>query len=227
MLGYNISATASILLQLCIATIVGSLTLVSIIRLRTKHPQLIYTLFYLYSLMLCLGVVAIYLKAKTIGVAPPSEDTLIDHIFTFLSSLFDIGTDIEVLFFVSFLTIVPQLLTYIVAGIFGCAVAPRFVRTIFQYCVFSIAKTTICFAGFSCGIILMVFFEHGDINVGTFFFDTLLMKWTKFIAISGFPFCIVYCYYIITSFNVDNASPRLAHINKFMTRFSNAYNVAN
>jgi hypothetical protein len=195
--GGTITSTEA-LLQVIIIVFSLTISFFSITRLRINHSALIYTLWYIYSLTFCIGLVIGYLNPQQIGVKDAQTSPLVMDAYVLLTSIFNIRDDLALVLFLVFITIAPQLITYVVSGLFGCAAAPRYVSIVVKYCVFSVVKTTIGFSGFTTGFFLaFILSVHA-----TVFFDTItlsntpLMIFTEAFWTVGCPFVILYLYYV-------------------------------
>ncbi|MBR1086595.1 hypothetical protein JQ621_03810 [Bradyrhizobium manausense] len=116
-------------------------------RLRKQHASELYLIWYINSLFfllfLALEIVAAKNNARLHAVCTPYEATcaaVVDYLTNAKNELILIGAIVGVF-------IGPQLLTYLLAGISGAAIAPKFVWHIEQFVVWSLIKFIAALAG--------------------------------------------------------------------------------
>jgi hypothetical protein len=125
---------------------------VSIIILRREHAHHVHNLWYIFFLtVICYSVLLIYLF-----------DTNGDH--TSAMNLFDLyvpfATDVKGEFYlvtgIVVLGILPQVISFIISGIFGCGSPPVLVSTITKITIFSLLKFLCILAGITTGTFVVL-----------------------------------------------------------------------
>src|ERR1700726_2989847 len=104
----------------------------SIGSVRREHPHHVHTLWYVFSLTLCSMSVLffyIYENARSIQSTPLSG--LPGRIAVMLmNASMDVWEELYILMTFSALLILPQILSYLISGIFGCGSPPVLVSTV-------------------------------------------------------------------------------------------------
>jgi len=115
----------NIIFNACVAVlIILPILLLSINALKTYHPQHVFALWYAFSFGLCAVAVALVYCGNL-----PAEDEN-DRIgyYGILLNYGDYVTNVKDEFFIVaafvVVTVVPQILSYVLSGIFGCASSP-------------------------------------------------------------------------------------------------------
>jgi hypothetical protein len=108
--------------------------------LRRNHPGEVYAIWYAWSfffiLFLGLGFIANSNNISIVDVCGTRKDAC----SSIYKTLTDIGEELEFLTTIVTLALVPQLLTYLISGLFGTASAPRFVQQTQMIAVWGMIK---------------------------------------------------------------------------------------
>jgi hypothetical protein len=114
----------------------------SILFVRRDHPDHVHTLWYIFSLTLCLVSLLFYYIFKN---ATSIQDTLLSGMpgkiaVVFMNTSMDVREELYLLGALSALLILPQIMSYLISGIFGCGSPPILVSTISRIVTWSLIK---------------------------------------------------------------------------------------
>jgi hypothetical protein len=79
---------------------------------------------------------------------------------TFLKFMLDLDTDLKVFSSIVAMILLPQIASYLLSGLFGCASAPIFVGGAIRFFVWSIVKSFVVAAGIILSIALYGYFNN-------------------------------------------------------------------
>ena len=137
-------------------------------RLRRQHAGELYLIWYINSffflLFFALEIVAIKNNTRLAAVCAPYEATcagIVDYLTNARDEMILIGAIVGV--FVG-----PQLLTYVLAGMSGAAIAPKFVWHIEQFVVWSLIKFIAALAGIRSATPFARLVTHQPVEIGDF-----------------------------------------------------------
>ena len=137
-------------------------------RLRKQHARELYLIWYINSffflLFFALEIVAIKNNTRLAAVCAPYEATcagIVDYLTNARDEMILIGAIVGV--FVG-----PQLLTYVLAGMSGAAIAPKFVWHIEQFVVWSLIKFIAALAGIRSATPFARLVTHQPVEIGDF-----------------------------------------------------------
>ena len=119
----------------------------SIIYVRKIQPKQVYIVWYIFFLSLCVSIVLIYLFNQDYDELSKSHSIISETGRHLLQLLLDLKSDIEFLIVAFFICVVPQILSYMVSGIFGCGTPPVFVSAISRFVALSYIKSAATVAG--------------------------------------------------------------------------------
>jgi hypothetical protein len=123
----------------CVATLCAL-----IMAVRRDHAHHVHTLWYVFSLTLCsVSVLFFYIheNARTLASTPLNGTTAIGQIVVILmKASMDVREELYILATLSALLILPQVLSYLISGIFGCGSPPILVSTISRIVTWSLIK---------------------------------------------------------------------------------------
>ena len=77
-----------------------------------------------------------------------------------LSFMLDINTDLYIIFAIVVLVIIPQLFSYILSGLFGCATAPMLMAGSLRFLVWGVTKSFVVVAGVLLSISVFGLWNH-------------------------------------------------------------------
>ena len=137
-------------------------------RLRKQHARELYLIWYINSffflLFFALEIVAIKNNSRLAAVCAPYEATcagIVDYLTNARDEMILIGAIVGV--FVG-----PQLLTYVLAGMSGAAIAPKFVWHIEQFVVWSLIKFIAALAGIRSATPFARLVTYQPVEIGDF-----------------------------------------------------------
>ncbi|MEF3073883.1 hypothetical protein V2P20_02480 [Methylobacter sp. Wu1] len=78
----------------------------------------------------------------------------------FLTFMLDLDTDLKIFSAILVMVLLPQIASYVLSGLFGCASAPIFVGGAIRFFVWSIVKSFVVAAGIVLSIALYGYFNH-------------------------------------------------------------------
>ena len=113
---------------------------------RATDVRIISYLFSLASASTCLGAI----WAQNVGGVDSKgafQGQLGSSINSFLKFMLDLDSDVKVFFTILALIVFPQFLSYLLAGLFGCASAPVLVGRALSFFVWSLVKAFVTVAG--------------------------------------------------------------------------------
>jgi hypothetical protein len=115
-----------------------------ILNLRDQHSAHVYMIWYTYSLTLCVTSLVIFTDPQII---PGLVDTDKIHLSSLeegtrnlMKDLLDPPKELYLISAVLLVFVVPQLISFVLSGIFGCASTPKFISRVSTACVFSLVK---------------------------------------------------------------------------------------
>jgi hypothetical protein len=143
-----------------------AITTISIMSIRRHHARHVYTLWYIFFLIsCCFFVLLCYFNTTLLKMFTESDKLPLYG--KLLNWSIIIATDFSSeLYFLSIgimLAIVPQLLTFVVSGIFGCGSPPVLVSIITRYAILSLVKFFCVLSGILAGASLFQVFHILDI----------------------------------------------------------------
>jgi hypothetical protein len=114
----------------------------SILAVRRDHPDHVHALWYVFSLTFCAMSVLffyIYEHSRAIQSTPLGGMTGTIAV-TFMKASMDVREEIYILLTAGALLILPQILSYLISGIFGCGSPPILVSTVSRVVTWSLIK---------------------------------------------------------------------------------------
>ncbi|MDP5131742.1 MAG: hypothetical protein NWQ54_12725 [Paraglaciecola sp.] len=149
---------------LCVAIFCFAFTCYSIRTLRGKYGGDVRIVWYLFSLTIVISSI-VGLWAIDSG-AIDSRGSFIGETGGFINKLItatlDIDLSLTIVVTVLALILVPQILTYILSGIFGIAKSPEYVSQSITFLVWSMIKTFIVVSGVLLTILIFGFYNSWD-----------------------------------------------------------------
>jgi hypothetical protein len=102
----------------------------SIRMVRRDHPHHVHTLWYVFSLTLCtVSVLFFYIYKNALSIqATPLSGMPGTIAVMFMNASMDVREELYILMTLAALLILPQILSYLISGIFGCG-SPQFRRS--------------------------------------------------------------------------------------------------
>ena len=121
-------------------------------------------IYYFFSLALVLTSIIIYWGRKVGSIS--SEGNFLGTKGQFIEKIFhimlDIPTDIEILFFILTIILLPQFISYFLSGLTGYASSPLLVNTSFNFVFWSIIKSLSTTSGILISVLIWGSFYHFD-----------------------------------------------------------------
>lgn len=114
----------------------------SILAVRRDHPDHVHTLWYVFSLTLCsVSVLFFYIYENSRAIQSTPLGGMAGTIaVTFMKASMDVREEIYILLTAGALLILPQILSYLISGIFGCGSPPILVSTVSRLVSWSLIK---------------------------------------------------------------------------------------
>ena len=114
----------------------------SILTIRREHPHHVHTLWYIFSLTICIVSVLFFYIFKNAGSI---QNSLLGGVpgaaaVIFMNASMDVRGEIYILLALIALFILPQIMSYLISGIFGCGSWPVLVSTISRIATWSFIK---------------------------------------------------------------------------------------
>jgi hypothetical protein len=192
--------------------------------LRKKHPSDIRAVWFFFSLSLVVSVAiawwasaAGYIDSK--GSFHGEVGAALDKT---LKVMLDLNTDFTILVFILALITIPQLLSYLLSGLFGTATSPLFIEGAIAFFIWSIVKSFATVAGIAVTMSVAGLLA-GWRGVDVLGAAVLMMMATLFIMVS---FTLLQCYRDIAGIFVDlgklsnaAASAPFVRIHRWLTRY--------
>jgi hypothetical protein len=118
----------------------------SIFIVRRDHPNHICTIWLGFSFTLCfVGAWNLVTYLSAVYTRGPLFGKTIDNIILpWLRSLAEVSAEIAILIFIFWIFVVPQILSYFLSGVFGCASRPIFISKNYNICSMARNKSSRC-----------------------------------------------------------------------------------
>lgn len=138
------------------------------LNLANKNPTDVRIVWYLFSLtVVTTSIIAIW--ASSVGGIDNKgkfQGELGSVINSTLNFMLDLKTDFAVFFSISAIVLLPQIFSYVLSGLFGCASAPIFVGRVIDFLIWSIVKSLVVASGMLLSIVSYGYFcEWSDWNI--------------------------------------------------------------
>lgn len=118
-------------------------------RLAKDHPSDVQVVFYFWSLSLVVTTLAAA-WGTSVGAISPDGDfkgTYGEAINAVLKFMLNLKGDLQIFSAIVAVTVLPQAMSYLLSGLFGCATAPVFVAGSIQFFIWSTVKSFVVTAG--------------------------------------------------------------------------------
>jgi len=214
-----VSELSAVTLSLLGLTLLVTLCL-SIMILRRDHPHHVHTLWYIFSLTLCsVSVLFLYIYEN----ATSGQNTFLSGtpgtIATFfIDTSMDVRGELHILAILGALFILPQILSYLISGLFGCGSPPVLVSTISKVVTWSFIKFLCILSGILAAQSIFALYGHPYLYP-----KDSIRKCVDAIFMISLSFFIMVMYYkveVLHAFIVKR--PRLKRFEsfaRFMTRY--------
>jgi hypothetical protein len=219
-----------IALQIFFAIGSPSLFILFVVLLRSKHESAIYVTWLLFSFGFFIGIIMGYFNPDERGVADgvviSNYKATLHNILSYITEIINIRSEIVILLAVFGFITAPQILAYILSGLFGCAARPLFISKLTEWCVLSFVKTFTCYAGFGTGYIgSLILCWNAVLPLSQIKYIASFVQFTPltFVAMETtlalIPFGILCSYYYLREITLDEMPVIVAAVHNFMTRY--------
>ncbi|MER9191220.1 hypothetical protein [Mesorhizobium australicum] len=205
---------------------------IAIFSIREHHAAEIYLLwfvfFFLFYVAICMyyffdaeHILTWYTFENLPEITQSNKDSAIAH---FLRWYFEISTDfwgeILLIFAISGLVIVPQLLSFLISGLFGCGKIPIFVSKVIRISILTLVKFNCGFAAFALSAEIFRLYSNG-VHSADDYYDAVTFP-AFFLAISFTLSAFYYWLEHLSGLLMENSSTgNLKGMLDHMTRFTN------
>lgn len=192
---------------------------VSIIAVRRDQQHHVHTVWYIFSLTLCLMLALdLYIYVSFITERRSSFGQAAGDIIIFVfNSSTKVSEEIYILIFIFWILIVPQTLSYIISGIFGCGSRPILISQITAFVIWSLIKSLSVVSGILAA--LSVFALYGEPYLRPKDSLPLLIKALISISMSFSIMAIYYKMENVFGFIIKHQRLRFASsVHNFLTR---------
>jgi len=196
-----------LILASVIALIIVPIFAKSVSSLRKSHPQYIFALWYTYSLSLCV----FYIIFRFVDAHKDYYGSFKTIVVPFLRT----SDELQFLFTIITVGIIPQCLSYFLCGVFGNARQPFWISGLTKFIILSYAKY-LCMMSASLLIFPFIFDLNDEFDIQSF---ASLFLFFRSATIMSFAFAVVALYYKYEEFShLTEPLYFLSPIDDFLTR---------
>jgi hypothetical protein len=138
------------------STVSVCLVCVSIFSLRQKHSDHVYMLWYTFCLTLCIcTILFLALPGLVTGFTDDTGMNIVEKSSrTFLTVSKDLDGEVHLIAIILAILVLPQILSFIISGLFGCGVRPILVSRISEVATLSLVKFFCVLSGVDAALAL-------------------------------------------------------------------------
>jgi hypothetical protein len=195
----------------------------SIRTVRRDHPHHVHTLWYVFSLTLCsVSVLFFYIYKNALAIQGTPLSGMPGTIAVmFMNASMDVREELYILMTLAALLILPQILSYLISGIFGCGSQPVLVSTVSRIATWSLIKFFCVLSGILAA--QSIFALYGNPYLSP---KDAPIKLVEALFMNSLSFLIMAIYYKTEVLYASLAAhPRLKWFEsfcRFMTRYRNS-----
>lgn len=151
---------------------IPSFLILTILFLRNQHANEVYWLLLIYFLTAYLGfMVLFYVDVKHLidigkldyienNTIANTDDMVVNILKSYVVITSDLGSELKFLSILIGVIVIPQVSTFLVAGIFGCAKPPALVSSVAKFSTMSLVKSLCAFSAIRLSTFLFLLFKH-------------------------------------------------------------------
>jgi hypothetical protein len=187
-------------------------------RLAQKHDNDIRVIFYFFSLSLVISMIIIIWAVNSGAISNKGDFSgdIGQYLDKLLKFMLDLKTDVLSMAAIFIIITIPQAISYILSGLFGCASNPKYISASFSFLIWGVVKSLITGAGILFSLILSGFIFSWNWQPNSL--------WSLFFTVSsliGCSFLVLWMYRDSqnTHFDNDKKSTNIAStIHSWFTR---------
>jgi len=138
------------------------------LKLVENHDSDIRVICYFFSLSLVISILVIFWAVNVDAIKPNGDfnGEIGSYLNELLKFMLDLKTDVVIITALFIIILVPQIISYFLSGLFGCATKPRFVSASFDLLIWGIVKPLITGAGIFFALIISTLIFSWDWKSG-------------------------------------------------------------